>query len=201
MSDELYDEWEEDLVSELMKIEYLTSYSKDETTTAGKVNQIAREALMKAQKKSGGRKEVRQNRLSTWDWETLVAAWRYYEGRSTIAAAMFPGEIVQRFWGVDGLKRWDDSARKQIANQFVFVDHGIRGLEDFRGEDGIPWRLLYSFLRDWMAGFAKVRASDGNKEEVVECFLAFGEYYPAQQYIDNPFLKCIIPAEYIMEVL
>ena len=31
--------------------------------------------------------------LDDWEWTTLVAAWRYFEHRMTIASASFPEDI------------------------------------------------------------------------------------------------------------
>ena len=37
-------------------------------------------------------------RLTDWDWATLVAAWRYYQYRSTIVSATFPQNIYERYF-------------------------------------------------------------------------------------------------------
>ena len=36
--------------------------------------------------------------LTDWDWTTLVAAWRYYQYRSTIVSATFPRDIYERYF-------------------------------------------------------------------------------------------------------
>ena len=43
-------------------------------------------------------KNTEKKTLTDWDWTTLVAAWRYYEHGHTMASAMFPHEIVRRFF-------------------------------------------------------------------------------------------------------
>lgn len=53
----------------------------------------------------------KQKKLSDWDWTTLVAAWRYYEHGHSITSAMFPHEIVKRFFTGD----YDDESCKRIA--------------------------------------------------------------------------------------
>ena len=35
--------------------------------------------------------------LDDWEWTTLVAAWRYFEHRMTIASASFPEDVVRRY--------------------------------------------------------------------------------------------------------
>ena len=44
------------------------------------------------------KKDTQKKALTDWDWTTLVAAWRYYEHGHTITSAMFPHEIVTRFF-------------------------------------------------------------------------------------------------------
>ena len=61
------------------------------------------------------KKKNKKKILSDWDWMTLVAAWRYYEHRNTITAAMFPHEIVTRFFTGE----YDEKSCIRIARQFV----------------------------------------------------------------------------------
>ena len=63
--------------------------------------------------------ESKKKTLTCWDWETLVASWRYYEHGHTIASAMFPHDIVLRFF----TGAYDEESCKRIARQFVDVDH------------------------------------------------------------------------------
>ena len=63
--------------------------------------------------------KTKKNKLTDWDWTTLVAAWRYYEHRNTITAAMFPHEIVKMFF----TGKYDEASCKRIAHQFVEIDH------------------------------------------------------------------------------
>ena len=44
------------------------------------------------------KEKTKKKTLTDWDWTTLVAAWRYYEHGHTITSAMFPHEIVTRFF-------------------------------------------------------------------------------------------------------
>ena len=63
--------------------------------------------------------KTKKNKLTDWDWMTLVAAWRYYEHGHTITSATFPHEIVTRFF----TGKYDDESCRRIANQFVDIDH------------------------------------------------------------------------------
>ena len=63
--------------------------------------------------------ETEKKSLTDWDWTTLVAAWRYYEHGHTIASAMFPHEIVRRFF----TGSYDEESCRRIARQFVEIDH------------------------------------------------------------------------------
>ena len=58
---------------------------------------------------------TKKNKLTDWDWTTLVAAWRYYEHRNTITAAMFPHEIIKRFF----TGKYYAESCKRISHQFV----------------------------------------------------------------------------------
>lgn len=106
--------------------------------------------------------------LSDWDWTTLVAAWRYYEYRSTIASAMFPSEIYERFF----TGKYDEESCRRIARQFYYVDHGINGEEDWQGQSDIdakPWTAFYAFCKAYYEGFAKVHMRDGSIHEAFYC--------------------------------
>ena len=79
-------------------------------------------------------KLTKKKSLSDWDWTTLVAAWRYYEHRNTIASAMFPHEVIKRFFTGD----YDEESCKLIARQFVEIDHRLgpdNKLDGWVGDD------------------------------------------------------------------
>ena len=108
--------------------------------------------------------------LSMWDWETLVASWRYFEYGMSASSSCFPHDIVSRFWG-DG-NRYTDNVRDTIANQFVNVDHHTKGERDWTDKgmrcDRRAWTAFYRFCEAWLKGFAKigVKRVDGKIERV-----------------------------------
>ena len=53
--------------------------------------------------------------LDDWEWTTLVAAWRYFEHRMTIASASFPEDVVRRYFTGE----YDEESCKRIAHQFA----------------------------------------------------------------------------------
>ena len=129
--------------------------------------------------------------LSEWDWDVLVAAWRYYEYRRTITSASFPEDIVFRFWS--------DNARWRIAEQFALVDHGRNGVKDWEHQDPIdkyPWVRFYKFCEGWVKGFCKVRTPF----EIVECFEVEGRWQPVRSYIEDPHNAFALLPDMVLEV-
>lgn len=143
------------------------------------------------------KKKTQIERLSDWDWETLVAAWRYYETRTSASSAGFPGMIVSRYW------RSGDYAKKvldTIAHQFAITDHGLTQEEFWSGPwywhcDRLAWTKFYRFCEGWINGFAKVSG--------VEAFRVDwnGIWYPVSAYIENPDLEGYIPEKSIREIV
>ena len=133
------------------------------------------------------KKEKKIEILSDWDWTTLVAAWRYYEHRNTITSAMFPHEIVTRFF----TGRYDEESCNRIARQFVTIDHNNGPDDDFSGWilkgtfgdcDRRAWRMFYFYLNAWLGGFKTAKVTVGSKSGNVEVFLADGKWYAREGY-------------------
>lgn len=150
-----------------------------------------------------------KDRLTTWEWETLVASWRYFQYGHSISSASFPGDILNRFWSEKGQKKWSTKVRMTIARQFVEVDHGIRGVSDWEvgscegmyDLDSHIWRRFYTFLKCYLhTQFLTVTVSNGKKTEVVRCFRYEGDLVPVDCYIFNPSDRFWIPEEFVKEV-
>jgi hypothetical protein len=127
-------------------------------------------------------------RLTDWDWTTLVAAWRYYEYRSTIASATFPRDIFGRYFTGE----YDPEECRRIAHQFYSVDHGGNGEADWQGKyladcDIRPWTAFYAFCKAYCEGFAKVHTKDPSIHEAF-CGSILEAFYCET-------LKCWIPRE------
>ena len=132
-------------------------------------------------------KDIKKKTLTDWDWTTLVAAWRYYEHGHTIASAMFPHEIVKRFFtGV-----YDEESCRRIARQFVEIDHrngpddkidGWVGDDAFGASDRKAWRLFYSYLYAYIYGFEPAKVTFGGNSAHVEVFNADGKWYAKEGY-------------------
>ena len=127
------------------------------------------------------------NHLTDWDWTTLVAAWRYYEHRNTITSAMFPHEIVTRFF----MGTYDEESCRRIARQFVEIDHyngpddkisGWLGDDAFGASDRKAWRLFYFYLYAYLYGFKTAKVTVGSKIGLVEVFRADGKWYARKGY-------------------
>ena len=133
-------------------------------------------------------KNTEKKTLTDWDWTTLVAAWRYYEHRHTITSAMFPHEIVRRFFTGE----YDEESCRRIARQFVEIDHrngpddkidGWVGDDAFGASDRRTWRLFYFYLFAWHYGFfSKARGTIGGESGHVEVFYADGKWYSREGY-------------------
>ena len=131
--------------------------------------------------------KTQKNKLTDWDWTTLVAAWRDYEHRNTITAAMFPHEIVTRFF----TGKYDDDSCKRIAHQFVEIDHN-NGPDDkisgWVGDDTFgecyrkSWRLWYFCRVAWLCGFLYVKVTLDGKSGRVEVVRADGKWYAREGY-------------------
>ena len=134
------------------------------------------------------KKETQRKTLTDWDWTTLVAAWRYYEHSHTIVSAMFPNEIVTRFF----TGAYDEESCKRIARQFVNVDHcngpddkisGWVGDDAFGASDRMAWRIFYFYLFALhYRCFSKARVTLGGKSGNVEVFNADGKWYSREGY-------------------
>lgn len=132
-------------------------------------------------------KQAPKKKLTDWDWTTLVAAWRYYEHGHTITSAMFPHEIVKRFF----TGKYDDESCRRIAHQFVNIDHyngpddKISGwIEDgtFGDCDRRAWRLFYSYLYAYLYGFKTAKVTLDGKIGLVEVFRVDGKWYAREGY-------------------
>lgn len=156
------------------------------------------------------KKEKKIEVLSDWEWTTLVAAWRYYERRATIASAMFPEDVVRRFWWSG---KYSDSVLRQIANQFANIDHGMDGEEYWTKDrtimdcDRKSWCMFYEFCKCWMDGFPTVvldaTLADGQHlHQELECFWCeyTGKWHPVDKYISNPHYHRWCAEEFITEV-
>ena len=133
------------------------------------------------------KKKTQKKTLTDWDWTTLVAAWRYYEHGHTIASAMFPHEIVKRFFTGE----YDVNSCKRIARQFVEIDHrngpddkidGWVGDDAFGASDRRAWRLFYFYLFAWHCRFKSAKVMIGGKSGHVEVFNADGKWYAKEGY-------------------
>lgn len=144
------------------------------------------------------------DKLTGWEWTTLVAAWRYYENRMTIASATFPEDVVRRFFQ----GAYSTRICKQIANQFAVIDHGIRGEEDWskdkylRDCDKLPWTKFFRFCQGYVTGFHKVLLRDGYHSEEVDAFHVDwnGKWYLAEEYIKNPAFEVFINTSCIVSI-
>lgn len=159
---------------------------------------------MAAKKKSRQNNEIIDT-LSMWDWETLVASWRYFEYGMTASSAGFPHDIVSRFWGEGN--NYTDNVRDTIANQFVNLDHYKTGESDWTGKgmrcDRRAWTAFYRFCEAWMKGFTKigVKRVDGKIERVDAFHTDFEDTWYVKDFYIAHGESWMIPKENIVDVL
>ena len=144
------------------------------------------------------------DKLTDWEWTTLVAAWRYYENRMTIVSSVFPEDIIERFFR----GAYTERVCKQIANQFAVIDHGIRGEEDWtkdkhlRDCDKLPWTKFFRFCQGYVTSFHRVALRNGKHSEVVNAFHVDwnDRWYPVDRYTASPHLEQYCNPEYIVSI-
>ena len=144
------------------------------------------------------------DKLTDWEWTTLVAAWRYYENRMTIVSATFPEDIIERFFR----GAYTERVCKQIANQFAVIDHGIRGEKDWTEDkylldcDKLHWTKFFRFCQGYVAGFHKVVLRNGEHSEVVDAFHVDwnDHWYPVGGYTASPYLDRYCAPEFIVSI-
>lgn len=121
--------------------------------------------MRKARKTKTPSNPPKKRDLTDFEWTCLVGAWRYYEHRNTIAASMFPRELVWRYFGEGN--PYSEKARMAIAEQFVSDHH--RGEEDWADErwecDKIPWSCFYNFCKGYSQGFQTVKVKNPNTRQ------------------------------------
>jgi len=153
-------------------------------------------------------KIIKKLELSHWDWTVLVAAWRYYEYRSTIASSMFPAEIIERFFRGD----YESESCLRIARQFVEVDHH-NGEKDWTDQkfamscDTTAWCKFYAFLKAYLNGFHHIHLEGKDKtgkklNQDCEAFLCeyTKRWYPKDEYLINPHIEAFCPEEFIKTI-
>lgn len=145
-------------------------------------------------KRTRPKKQPPIDRLSMWEWDTLVAAWRWYEYGATATSACFPRDIIERFW-CEG-NRYTDNVRHLIAYQFAMTDHGSKGEKDWTGKQGFkmecdlrPWTTFYRFCEAWVKGFTPITVKDPDTKKKM-AIMAFhvdytGKWIGRDQYIEH----------------
>lgn len=129
--------------------------------------------------------------MSRWDWTVLVAAWRYFEHRSTIAATSFPYDIIEKYFRGE----YEDEVCERIARQFVEIDHrNCDASEWAKGSGSNTWFKFYCFLKAY-------HTNSWKKIHGVDCFFCEDtkRYYPKDKYIANPYVECYVDERYINE--
>ncbi len=145
--------------------------------------------------------------LTDWDWSTLVSSWRYYFLRGSIAASMFPGELVERYFGPKS--KYTDEDRERIAHQFVNIDF-VEGNLDYdtmfsKDESRLhdnreEYRKLWLYLNGYLYGFSKVVTLYKGETKTHDAFKHNGKWVGVDAYVSNPFVDMTICDECIVEI-
>lgn len=153
---------------------------------------------------------TKKKEMTEFEWECVVAAWRYYENRSTIAASKFPEDMVERYFRGD----YDKKTCHRIAYQFAKTDHGLRGVEDWNWADEADknqkwkneyhsWLKFYAFCNAYIDGFTKLTVVDpstGKKSKAEAFYLQTSDrWYPVKSYLETPYFETYFPEENIVK--
>ena len=144
------------------------------------------------------------DKLTDWEWTTLVAAWRYFENGRTIVSATFPEDIIKRFFQ----GAYSKQVCERIARQFAVIDHGIRGEEDWSKDkylhdcDKLPWTKFFRFCQGYIGGFHKVVLKDGDIQVEFDSFHVDwnDRWYPAEKYCECPHREIYCVPEFIVSI-
>ena len=142
------------------------------------------------------------DRLTDWEWITLVAAWRYYQYGLTIVSATFPEDVVKRFFQ----GAYSKKVCEQIANQFAEVDHGTRGEEDWTKDrhncDKLPWMKFFRFCQGYVRGFHEVVLKSDDLQQEVDAFHVDwnDRWYPVKHYVAFPWEERYCEPEFIVSI-
>lgn len=144
------------------------------------------------------------DKLTDWEWITLVAAWRYYENRISITSATFPEDVINRFFQ----GAYSTRICKRIANQFAVIDHGIRGEDDWAKDKSLhegnklPWIKFFRFCQGYVTGFHKVVLEKDDFHEEVDAFHVdwSDRWYPVKEYLERPYHEIYCEPEFIVSI-
>ena len=147
-------------------------------------------------------KKRTEKTISEFEWRTLVAAWRYYEHGGSIGTATYPSDIVERYFSPESPYSFED--QRKIARQFWYVDHGIRGEDDWKDSAfsdcyRTPWCKFYAFCKCFDSGFPELKLADGSTEKAFFC-VRTSRWYPVRFYIKNPRVEQFVAEDGIVEV-
>lgn len=144
------------------------------------------------------------DKLTGWEWNTLLAAWRYYEYRCTTVSATFPEDMIKRFFQ----GAYSTRICKQIATQFAVTEHGIRGEEDWakdkclRDCDKLSWTMFFRFCQGYVTGFHKVVLKNEDIQQEVDAFHVDwnDRWYPVKEYLEYPYREIYCAPECIVSI-
>lgn len=167
--------------------------------------QKGKRTMRKTKVKTESTSDKQIDHLTRWEWETLVASWRYYEYRTTIASATFPADIIERFFKGG---KYSKNIKEMIAHQFAHIDHGLRGEDDWtkdktlRDCDRIEWLKFFRFCEGFVNGWHKVVLDDGKTNKEVDAFhVDFNDrWYSVKHYIKNPYTEQYCAPEFIVSI-
>lgn len=150
----------------------------------------------------------KQKEIDVFEWECVVAAWRYYEHRSTIAAVGFPSDLVKRYFASGD---YSEDDKERLANQFAKVDHGLRGIRDWHWKDDgdtnwmheyHQWIKFYAFCKAYVDGFTELNLKNSKTNKTKTCKAFFlettGKWYPVDDYLNNAYVDVFVPPETIV---
>jgi len=131
--------------------------------------------------------------LSEHEWVLIWMAMRYCLGRQSISAATFPSMIVSFYY-----KRMTSKQRYMLAKDIEWYLNNNETIGN-KNIDHPIWLRFYNALKFDSIHY-DVTVKENGEEKIISCFQADDLFYPLEEYLNNPELKCYIPKELIVDV-
>lgn len=129
--------------------------------------------------------------------ETMLwASIRYFMGRHTISASVFPCDIV-----VNILSELTDEQKMMVLeeiNRQLFSLRCVNGITDSSADNSIDlknWIRLRNYLERTYWRIAHL--DDGTE---IECFMCDGKFIPVDTYLIHPLMDTYIDNEHIVKL-
>jgi hypothetical protein len=141
---------------------------------------------------------MKKNLLSEFEWECIWAACRYFYGRESIAASMFPSRVITECYD-----RMTDMQKETLASdmkrEMVYSSDSL-STKSVR----VQWEKFIASLK--VKEHFTATLTDGSKCTLFRIFFINSPedkgfiYYSLEDYLKNPGMEVSVPYESIVSV-